>query len=115
MPIHPRDMAALWDIAEAARRTRRFVEGMDPAAFEGDEKTHFAVIAQLQIIGEATKRLSDTTLDAHPAIPWSKMARMPDWLIHHYDQIRLDILWETAVTDIPDLLRKLEPLLPEAP
>jgi uncharacterized protein with HEPN domain len=107
-----RDAAYVWDIVEAARRARAFVAGMSQTDFERDPKTYFAVIAQFQIIGEAAKRASEPFQQEHPEVPWSDMARMRDWLIHHYDQVKLDVVWDTLARDVPILLTALEPLLP---
>jgi uncharacterized protein with HEPN domain len=80
--------------------------------FLDDEKTQSAVVHQLMIIGEGTKRLSDAFRDSHPQIPWRDIARMRDRLIHHYDAVDLDEVWKTVETDVPDLLARLEPLAP---
>jgi len=58
MPPNRRDAAALWDIGKAARMVEEFVADRDQQSFSTTPMCHFAVIAQLQIIGEATKRLS---------------------------------------------------------
>ena len=71
-----------------------------------------AIIHQLLIIGEATKQVSDQFRDAHPDIPWRRMAGMRDRLIHDYRQVDLDIVWRTATEMIPDLIRQVEPLVP---
>jgi len=107
-----RDAAAVWDIIKAGGLIRDFVEGMDASAFRQDPKTHFAVIAQIQIIGEATKRLSESFRVRHSSIPWREMAGMRDVLIHAYDRTDLDQIWSVAVRDVPELLAYLEPLLP---
>ena len=107
-----KDAAYLWDIVEAALHTQAFTEGMNRSDFESDPKTYFAVIAQLQVIGEATKRLSEEFRNGHPALPWSDMARMRDWLIHHYDRIKLEVVWDTVTKDVPQVIAFLQPMLP---
>ncbi len=109
----PRDETVLLDIARAARLTMDFKRGMDKAAFLSDAKTQSAVLHQLLIIGEAVKRLSQDFRTKHPETPWSSIARMRDILIHAYDVVDLDEVWKTADSDVPKLLKQIEPLLPK--
>ncbi len=110
-----RDFAGLWDIVKAARLARTFLGTMTREELATDAKTYWAILAQLQIIGEATKRLSDGFRSRHTGIPWQEMARMRDWIVHHYDRVDFVILWSTLTNDIPALLAQLEPLLPPDP
>jgi len=108
----PRDDTTLLDIARAARRVLEFKQGLDKTAFLNDPKTQSAVLHQLLILGESVKRLSDEFRDQHPAIPWRLMAGMRDKLIHEYDDVDLDEVWNVAEKDVPHLVQWLEPLLP---
>jgi len=109
---HKNEHAHIWDIIKAAQLALSFIDQMSKDEFEHDLKTYYAVIAQLQIIGEATKRLSPEFCSVHPELPWRDMARMRDWLIHHYDRIDLSVLWDTLTQDLPSVLPKLKQLLP---
>ncbi|MBI4647320.1 MAG: DUF86 domain-containing protein [Bacteroidia bacterium] len=62
-----------------------------------------AVIRQLEIIGEATKKISDNLKEKHPDIPWKDIAGMRDKLIHDYIDIDLSVVWKTASEDVPFL------------
>lgn len=106
-----RDFDALTDILEAARRIAQYVQGMDSAAFEDDSRTQDAVVRCLEIIGEATKRLSHKLREQHTELPWQMMAGMRDVLIHEYDKVDAGIVWETATTSIPTLIAALELLV----
>jgi uncharacterized protein with HEPN domain len=108
-----RDETTLLDIAEAARSVASFVQGMSKAVFLDDFKTQSAVLYQLIVMGEAVKRLSNEFRTQHPEIPWSLIAGMRDHLIHGYDIVDWDEVWKTATSDVPDLLTKIEPLLPK--
>ena len=108
-----RDETTLLDIATAARLVVGFTAGMDRAAFLDDIKTQSSVLHQLMVLGEAVKRLSDGFRARHPEIPWMLMAGMRDKLIHGYDIVDLEEVWKTASHDVPDLLRWLDPHLPE--
>ena len=114
MPLDPadRDQGSLLDVWIAARRVREFVTGMGPAAFLADVKTQSAVIHQILIIGEATKRISLGYREKHSSVPWAKMAGMRDRLIHRYDDLDLREIWDTTMVDVPRLLAEIEPLIP---
>lgn len=107
-----RDVCALWDILEACRNIQEFIGGMTVEQFVADKKSHFAVIAQIEIIGEATKRLSTEFRKVHPDIPWKQIAGMRDFLIHVYDQVDMKRVWEVATGSVPDLIDFIVPLLP---
>jgi uncharacterized protein with HEPN domain len=66
-------------------------------------------------MGEATKRLSTSLRDAHPEIPWRKMAGMRDLLIHVYDEIELDQVYDAVTQVIPPLIPKIEALIQTLP
>ena len=87
---------------------------MDKDSFAADEKTHFAVIAQFMLIGEATKRLSEAFRDTHPEIPWRKMAGMRDVLIHWYDRVDLEEACNAVERSVPTLIAQLENIFPDS-
>ncbi len=108
-----RDEAVLLDIAHAARLIVEFRQGMDKATFLQDLKTQSAVLHQLMVMGEATKRLSSDFRARHSEIPWGLIAGTRDKLIHGYDIVDLDEVWRTATVEVPHLLPLLKPLLPK--
>jgi uncharacterized protein with HEPN domain len=108
-----RDIVTLLDILQAARLILQFTAGMHREDFIEDEKTNAAVIREVEIIGEATKRLSADFREAHSAIPWREMAGMRDVLIHAYDSVDLDELWFVVEVSIPELIALIEPLIPK--
>ena len=108
-----RDEGTLLDISRAAHAVLTFVQGLQKADFLEDFKTQSAVLYQLTVIGEAVKRLSLELRGQHPEIPGAAMAGMRDHLIHGYDVVDWDEVWRTATRDVPDLLHKLEAILPQ--
>ena len=114
MPRKKDDAAYAWDILEAARLARTFVADMCEEDFEADPKTHAAVVRQLEIVGEATKRLSHEFREQHPHIP--DMAGMRDILIHAYDHVDTVRVWRVATQSLPDLIAQIANIpLPAAP
>lgn len=79
----------LKDILENASRAQKFLENLDLNKFFKDEKTQFAVIRCLEIIGEATKHIPKHIREKYPNIPWKAVAGMRDIMIHFsYPTIR---------------------------
>lgn len=107
-----RDMAYLLDILLHAKDALEFTEGMGKTAFLADHKSQFAVIRCLEVMGEAAKRLSGGIQKTYPDIPWSKMAKMRDLLIHSYDRADMDEVWDTVRNDVPSLVSALEKIIP---
>ena len=109
--MQPRDTSYLLDILKAGQLIAEFVAGMDKSAFDHDMKTQSAVIRQLEIIGEATKRLSSELREAYTDIPWRQMAGMRDVLIHAYDHVDIFEVWNVVQHSLPDVIIKIETLL----
>lgn len=106
------DDALLLDMLIAARKIVRFTAGMAQDTFEADEMAQSAVIRELQVIGEAARLVSEEAKTAYPAIDWRTMTGMRNRLVHEYFAIRLDVVWQTAMEDIPPLIDRLNDILP---
>jgi uncharacterized protein with HEPN domain len=107
-----RDLSYLLDILLHAKDARDFTAGIDKDTFFSDHKTQAAVIRCLEVMGEAVKRLSVDVQNKYLDIPWSKLAKMRDVLIHAYDRVNLDIVWDTVHNDIPALILAIESIVP---
>lgn len=109
----PRDESSLIDILVAARRAIEFGSSVSREEFFDDLKTQSAVLHQLLVLGEAVKRISAEFRERHPDIPWRQAAGMRDVVIHQYESVDLDAVWQTLENDLPKLIEKLEPLAPQ--
>jgi len=78
---------------------------------EKDEVLRYAVERNFSVIGEAAKRVPESVRKENPQIPWKEMAGMRDMIIHEYDEIDLDEVWETIEKDIPKVLEGINQLL----
>ena len=79
--------------------------------FQKDEKAKRAFVRSLEIIGEASKNFSKEFRESHPEIPWKMMARMRDRLIHHYFGVDYPVVWDTVISDVPQLSEEIEKLI----
>ncbi len=99
------------DILEAIIDISNFVDDLTFNEFANDKKTINAVIRSLEIIGEASKKVSQEVKENHQNIPWKEMAGMRDKMIHGYFDLDLVTIWETVKKDIPPLKPLFENLL----
>lgn len=91
------------DIVRCCDRVAEYTRGMDFQAFVADGKAFDAVARNLEIIGEAVKRLPESFREGHPAIEWRKIAGLRDMVIHEYFGIDPEIIWDVVQPHLPKL------------
>ena len=80
--------------------------------FEVDRRTKIDALTRLiEIVGEAATRVSTATRASHSAIPWPEILGLRNRIVHGYDKINLDILWQIVSADLPPLIKQLEHML----
>jgi uncharacterized protein with HEPN domain len=110
-----RDPGAILDIVLACRRLRRFVADRTFDQLQSDEVLQYAVLHATALIGEAASRFSPEFRQAHSEIPCGDIIGTRNRIIHGYENVKFQIVWEIATTKVGQLLEQLEPLLPQPP
>ena len=106
-----RDQSYLVDILESSKIILSYLGHKTLKDFIEDIQLQDSVIRRLEIIGEATVRISLDTQNLYPSIPWREMKGMRNLLIHEYDEIDPDLVWKTAKEDIPSLVVQLNEII----
>lgn len=115
MPLNRRDPAYLLDMLEASEKVQNYLKNKTFEDFLKDEMLQDAVERNLAIIGEAARRISEDLKQEHPEIPWRKIIAQRNVLIHEYDDIGKEEIWEVATLHIPRLIDTIKPLIPPLP
>ncbi len=96
------------DIIEASRSILKYTKNYDFIQFSEDRKTIDAVIRNLEIIGEAAKKIPPDIIKKYPKLHWRGMTGMRDKLIHQYFGVNLEIIWDTILKEIPKIFENLQ-------
>jgi uncharacterized protein with HEPN domain len=115
MHLLPPDAAYLWDIVEAAEAIQGYIAGLDLVRYAQDRQVRSAVERELEIIGEAARRLSVEFRSQHPEVPWTSIVAQRNALAHEYQRIEHARIWKVITESLPQLEQGLRPLLPPPP
>jgi uncharacterized protein with HEPN domain len=97
----------LEDILKAIEKIERFTRGLSKEEFLSNELVVDAIIRNLEVIGEATKKLPEELKNRHSNLPWKEIAGMRDVLIHGYFGVDLETVWDTVKEDLPALKKEI--------
>lgn len=107
-----RDLQSLLDMLQSAQIVMDYLKGRSQNELATDLQFQDAMIRRLLIIGEAAKRVSETTRQTLTSIPWVAINGMRNRLVHEYDEIDLDVVWDTAVNSLSVLILELKKVVP---
>ena len=99
------------DMLESAEKAIAFLGDLSYEQFSEDDKTIYAVIRAIEIIGEAARKLPADIRDSYPEITWREIVGTRDKLIHDYFGVNLLVVWQTVRNDLPSLVEQLQALL----
>jgi uncharacterized protein with HEPN domain len=108
------DRERLFDILEAIDRIERHLP-RDRQAFDSQELIQTWIVHHLQIIGEASRELSDDFKHKNPQVPWKNIIGMRHVLVHDYLIVDLDVVWTAATVHLPPLKAEVEKMLSQFP
>lgn len=107
-----RDRDRIGHMLDHARETITLTRGKARADLDNDRVLNLALVRLLEIVGEAAGRVSKEECALHPEIPWPQIIGLRNRLIHGYDVVDNDILWQIITRDLPQLVEALEAIVP---
>lgn len=110
MPFRDDDVS-LRHMLEHSREAIALLGSATSRDLESDRVLALALVQLAQIVGEAASRVSEGTRTRHPQIPWTQIVALRNRLIHGYDAIDLEILWQIVRNDMPPLAAQLETIV----
>ena len=109
------DTVRLRHMLDAARKACVFTEGLTLDVVRSDEIRSLALVRLLEIVGEAARAVSSNFQKQHSEIPWAGIVGLRNRLIHGYDDVDLEVLWEVIKDELPTLIDELEGLVGKDP
>jgi uncharacterized protein with HEPN domain len=101
----------LRQILEYAQYAQELCVNKAPPDLRADWRAAFALERVMEVVGEAVKRLPDELRQRYSQVPWRLIAGMRDMLVHNYDSVDYQILWDTVHNDMPLLIATVERML----
>jgi uncharacterized protein len=111
MPTPPTDADRLYHILEAANEAVTLVAGKSKEQVNGDRVLVLALTRLIEIVGEAARNVDPALRERHPSIPWKRMVGTRDRLVHGYDRVDLDTLWDIITLELPPLVEGLQEIV----
>lgn len=105
------DKVRLLHIKEAIIEVLSYVNGVNFEAFEANSMIYNASIRQLEVIGEASNRLSDELRKQYPNIPWRQIVGLRNMLVHEYFGVDVNIVWDVIRNELPPLLTSVNEMI----
>jgi uncharacterized protein with HEPN domain len=110
-----RNLQFLLDMLQSAELIMTYMAQCSKAEFVENVQLQDSVIRRLLVIGEAARRVSEATRQTLPNISWQEINGMRNRLVHEYDDINLNIVWDVIQSEIPSLIKELKLQIPPEP
>lgn len=110
--MNQRDLQSLLDIYQSAELIMQYTSNVSAEDFADNALLQDAVVRRLTIIGEAAGRISEKGKEALQKIEWSQIRGLRNRLVHEYDAVAIEIVWDIVQTEIEPLLKEIEPVIP---
>lgn len=108
-----RNKGRLQDIIQAIEYVYQFAEGLTYEDFLKDKRTYFAILKNVEIVGEAAYMLSPEFKEQHTELPWKVIINMRHVLVHGYSNVMPEVLWQTVKEDLEPLKNQITKYLEE--
>ena len=108
-----KDLMRLQHMAQAMDRVKRFTGGKSFADFTEDEILYYAVVKNIEIIGEASNLLTSEFRTAHAETPWKMVSGMRNYIVHEYFQVDDNVVWDVVTHDLPVLEKQITSYIEE--
>ena len=108
-----RDKERLLHIKEAISRINRYMKGIPVEKLLNDDMRYYAVVKNIEIIGEAANLLTNEFKESHPMSQWKMIIGMRNYIIHEYFQVKFEVIKEVLTLDLPELEKQINSYLSE--
>ena len=108
-----RDKNRLEHILQAIERICRYTKGKNFEDFIADDMMYYAVVKNIEILGEASNMLTEEFRQTHPKTPWKQVNGMRNYIVHEYFQVDNNVVWDVITNDLPILEQQIKEYLTE--
>ena len=112
--LSEKDAVRLGHMLDYSREAVELVAARSRGDLDSDRLLELALVRLIEVAGEAAARVSPATQARHPQIPWALIIGMRNRLVHGYDTVDHQALWDTLTDDLPALIGELESIVPPA-
>ena len=102
-----RDKSRLDHMLQAIERIRRYTKGKTFEDFIADDMMYYAVVKNIEILGEASNMLTEEFRKEHPQTPWKQVNGMRNYIVHEYFQVDNNVVWDVVTNDLPVLEQQI--------
>ena len=108
-----RDKNRLEHMLQAIERICRYTKGKNFEDFIADDMMYYAVVKNIEILGEASNMLTEEFRQANSKTPWKQVNGMRNYIVHEYFQVDNNVVWDVITNDLPVLEKQIKEYLTE--